>query len=236
MRRDDPELVPVGATTPLPFPDPLVIDALQPLVLPRRLERMRTVISGRTSKTVAVLEGLTDPHNTSAILRSCDAFGIQRVHVVETDQSLKTSRTVSKGAERWLTLDKYSDPTRCFERVRDQGFQLWVASMSGERTLEELRHTEKLALVFGNEHRGPSECAVKHATGTFSIPMTGFVESLNVSVAAAISLFTVRSGKGGDLSQTEQDALLARYLYRTVREPRQAIERHQAGTSSEVQR
>lgn len=226
MRRDDPQLHSVPGSEPLPFSEATIVAALSPLVLPRRLERMQTVIASRTTRVLPILDGLVDPHNASAVMRSCDAFGLQRVMVIEADQRLRASRTVTKGADRWLTVEKFSDAKESFLAAKEQGYAIWVATMGGNRRAEEAAQVDKVALVFGNEHRGPSDVALAHADASYAIPMRGFVESLNVSVAAAISLQLARGNRPGDLSAADQQALLARYLMRSVRKPEEAIARY----------
>lgn len=226
MRRDDPNLSLVEQGPALPYPSSAVVAALSPLVLPRRLARMQAVIGQRTHTIVPVLEGLVDPHNTSAVLRSCDAFGLQQVHLVEHDQKQRAAQTVSKGAERWLSISKHNDSDSCFQRLRDSGYEVWVAAMEAKHTARDLCAVPKVAVVFGNEHRGPSATAREHATGFFAVPMRGFVESLNVSVAAAITFSTLREGRPGSLDPEAQQHLLAQFLWRTVKAPEKAVARH----------
>ena len=232
MRRDDPGNAPVPATEPLPWPTPTVLEALRPVVVSRRLERIEEVIANRTRRFVPVVDGLSDPHNMSAILRSADAFGLQEVHAVETDQALTTARKVARGSERWLDIVKHANAEECVQALHERDCRVFVAAADGQRTPESLRaEPGRVAIVFGNEHRGVSEALRAAAEGTFTIPMRGFVESLNVSVAAAIAFRAVRGESPGDLTPTERDELLARFLFRTVSKAGELVRRHieQAG-------
>jgi tRNA (guanosine-2'-O-)-methyltransferase len=228
VRRDDPSLRPVEGPQALPAEASLIIQALSPLVTPKRLDRFQKVIAQRTRSVVPVLEGFSDPHNMSAVLRSADAFGLQELHVVETDQAFVASRNVAKGAERWLDVHKHKKPEECIEGLKARGYKILVASMAGELRPEAIRKRKRVALVFGNEHRGASEYMKTAADGTFAIPMVGFVESLNVSVATAIALYESRGDREGDLEEADREQLLARFLMKSVQDAERVIREHLA--------
>ncbi len=235
MRRNDPDLESVAATEELPFAPEAVLAALSPVVLPRRLERLQEVVSHRTRRIAVVLDGISDPHNMSAVLRSADAFGVQDVHVVESDQPFKAARAVAKGSHRWLDVRKHTSGQACADVLQGAGYRLYVASMEGALSPTDLHHrvdAHPVALVFGNEHRGPGTELRARAEGTFAIGMRGFVESLNVSVAAAITLFAVRGDRPGDLNAGERAELLARFLLRTVRDAERIVKESVADTAA----
>lgn len=159
----------------------------------RRQQRVRDVLQRRQSTLTVVLEDVHDPHNVSAVLRSCDATGVMDVHLIyvhETPPAKSFHRTTSASAAKWIRTHFHDSVDTCLGQLRDQGFRIWATSL-GETThdLYELPLTEKSALVFGNEHRGVSERVVQLADGAVAIPMLGMVESLNISVACAVSLF-----------------------------------------------
>ncbi len=235
MRRDDPrvEEIELGSVPPLPASADEVIAALGPLVTERRLERLQTVAAGRLRSVAPVLESIADPHNASAILRSADAFGIQEVHVVPGSAGFHASRQISKGAHRWLDLRRHADSVACADALRAAGYAIYVASMEGTVTPAELAARPKVAVVFGNEHRGPSEAMRERAEGTYAIPMRGFVESLNVSVAAAITLHALTTDRAGELSEAERNQLVARWLLATVRDGERVV-RERQGAAREV--
>lgn len=231
MRRDDPRVqeLELGRREPLPAPAVAVLEALGPLVTERRLKRLRTVAAGRLRSVAPVLESIADPHNASAILRSADAFGIQQVHVVPGPAGFHASRQISKGAHRWLDLQRHLDSAACADALRDAGYAIFVASMEGTVSPADLAKRPKVAVVFGNEHRGPSPAMRERAEGTYAIPMRGFVESLNVSVAAAITLHALTTDRVGELSEGERDELVARWLLSTVRDGERVVRDHLAG-------
>jgi tRNA (guanosine-2'-O-)-methyltransferase len=225
VRADDPDLVEVEGPPSLERPADFVIEALSPVVTAERLQRISDVVRARTDDLVLVLDRISDPHNSSAVLRSADAFGLQTVHVIVGEHGFKASRGVSKGTQRWLDIIRYQSAEACARRLQQDGYSIYIAAMGSDTQLDDLRATRRLALVFGNEHRGVSQEMRTLADGTFSIPMRGFVESLNVSVAAAIAMQTlIREGRPG-LPSARQRELVARFLMNSVKNADQVIER-----------
>ncbi len=164
---------------------------LEPFLTPRRLRRIEEILDERTRTLTVVLEDVHDPHNAAAVLRSCDAFGVQDVHVVAgpvAGGSFRPSKRVSKGTARWLTLHWWPDPASCVRALRARGLRVAVSDLQGGMPLDDLDLTRPTALVFGNEHAGVSDAMRDLADVRFFVPMHGFVQSLNISVAAAICL------------------------------------------------
>ena len=225
MRADDPDAIEVEGPPRLEHPAEVVIEALSKVVTSKRLERIQDVARARTDNLVLVLDRIADPHNSSAVLRSADAFGVQRVHVIVGEQGFRASRGVSKGTHRWLDVVRYETADACARRLRDEDYAIFVAAMGGETRLEGLRTTPRLAVVFGNEHRGVSPEMRDLADGTFSIPMCGFVESLNISVAAAITMQTLAGDGRARLGDARRRELEARFLMNSVRNAGQLIEK-----------
>lgn len=217
MRADDPDVFEVEGPPPLERPAELVIEALSGVVTPERIERLAEVVDGRTDDLAVVLDRIADPHNSSAVLRSADAFGVQNVHAIVGEHGFRASRGVSKGTQRWLDVTRYESAEACARRLKQEGYEIYVAAMGSETTPDALREIPRLAIVFGNEHRGVSTEMRAHADGVFSIPMRGFVESLNISVAAAITMQTLtRNGRPG-LTPDRRQTLLARFLMNSVK-------------------
>lgn len=225
MRADDPDAIEVEGPPRLGHPAEVVIEALSKVVTSKRLERIQDVARTRTDNLVLVLDRISDPHNSSAVLRSADAFGVQRVHVIVGEQGFRASRGVSKGTHRWLDVVRYETADACVRRLRDEDYAIFVAAMGGETQLADLRVTPRLAVVFGNEHRGVSPEMRDLADGTFSIPMCGFVESLNISVAAAITMQTLAGDGRARLPDARRRELEARFLMNSVRNADQLIEK-----------
>lgn len=194
-----------------------VIGVLAERLSDARRQRIEDVISARTLSLAAVVEGVHDPHNTAAVIRTADAYGIQQVHVIEGEKKFLSSRKVTQGAHKWVDIAVWSSLDPFFERMRGEQRRVLVADMDAAIDVHELAIDRPTALVFGNEAEGISTRMREAADGAFKIPMHGFAESFNVSVAAAIALSTVRADGRGDLSPTEADVLRARFYLRAVR-------------------
>ena len=159
----------------------------------RRQARIRSVLSRRQPDLTVVLENIHDPHNVSAILRSCDAVGVLRAHVIYTIEEPPAgafARQTSASAAKWVGVQRHDSVESCYEALRADGFQVLVTSLGPEsRSLYEWNFTMPTALVLGNEMRGVSAEASALADGAIAIPMMGMVQSLNVSVACAVCLY-----------------------------------------------
>ena len=160
------------------------------MTTPERLARMRTVVERRQRDLHVVVEHIRDPHNASAILRTCDALGVHTVHLLYTDQpSPEISRTVASSSHQWLDIRRHSDPQALADALHAEGIPVYVTRRDeGAQPLVEVDFTGPAAIVFGNEHRGCSDEVAAVADGALWIPMVGMVESFNVSVSAAIVL------------------------------------------------
>lgn len=230
MKRDHPDVIELGARAPLPASAEQVVAALGPLVTTARLARMDAVIARRTRSLVPVLEDLADPHNGAAVMRSADAFGCHEVHVVEDRHRFAVSHRVTRGTHRWLDLVRHGSTASCLAHLAERGYKVYVAAMDGELVPESLAEVEKAAVVFGNEHKGVSDLVREAAAGTYAIPMVGFVESLNVSVASAITLYVASRGRHGDLDAEAREEIRARYLLASVRDAERVVRDHVART------
>jgi tRNA (guanosine-2'-O-)-methyltransferase len=193
-----------------------IIEVLEPLALERRAEKFRRVIADRIESVTVVMDAPHDPHNGAAILRSCEAFGVQTLHVVERIEPFLIARKVSKGTERWLDVIRHKDVDSALTRLTRERYKLVVAHPEGEFLPEELAEFERIALVMGNESDGVCAELTRAAHHTVRVPMRGFVESLNVSVTTALLLAAVTRNRSGDLSEERQTYLYARSLQRSV--------------------
>lgn len=217
MRYSDKSVFEVATRGPLGLGPERAIELLTPYVTRARGARIAEVVAGRSLDVAPLLENVADPHNASAVLRSCDAFGIARAHVIADRNAFLASRKVSKGTEKWVDVRKHPSAEAAAEALRAEGYALFVASMEGEHTPESLiRPGGRVAVIFGNEFRGVSEELRALADGTFAVPMKGFVESLNVSVAAAITLYTLSRAMCAPLTEGERLALEAQLLLAAV--------------------
>jgi tRNA (guanosine-2'-O-)-methyltransferase len=193
-----------------------VIQRLEPLALERRRQRFQEVLSGRLASVTLLLDELVDPHNRAAIVRSCDAFGIQELHSLQAGEQFSIHHGVAAGTERWIDINTYATPTAAIEHLRGRGFELIRTHPSGELTADDLAGLPRIALILGNEHRGIDPAFAKAASRSVRIPMRGFVESLNVSVSAAVLLAAATRGRSGDLSALARQHLYARALFYSV--------------------
>lgn len=159
----------------------------------RRQERIERAIGRRQPDLSLVLEDIHDPHNVSAVLRSCDAVGVLRVHLIyvqETPPRKAFARTTSGSAAKWIDIVRHDSIEACYDRLRADGQRILVTALEPESVdLYETDLTVPVALVFGNEMRGVSAEAIKGADGLISLPMVGMIQSLNISVACAITLY-----------------------------------------------
>jgi len=196
-------------------PDP-VVATLEPLVTAARRERLLQVIGDRLNSVTVVMDAPHDPHNGAAVMRSCDAFGIYRLHVVGRGQPFVASNAVAKGTERWVDAIDYNTVHAAVHALEADGFELVGTHPEGKLLPSQLHRITRLALVMGNEHDGICEELSAACARNVRVPMRGFVESLNVSVTAAILLSHAAASRPGDLSADQQRRLYARALVLTV--------------------
>lgn len=193
-----------------------VVALLEPLVLERRSKRLRDVIDRRLSSVQVVFDAPHDPHNGAAVVRSCEAFGVQFVHVIERLEHFLAAPSVSKGSEKWVDLRRWPAVQPAITQLQAEGFELVAAHPEGELFPHDLASIPKVAIVLGNERDGIAKELEKACTRRVRVPMRGFMESLNVSVSAAILLAQATFGRTGDLSDADRLRLLARGLYFSV--------------------
>jgi tRNA (guanosine-2'-O-)-methyltransferase len=147
----------------------------------------------RQRDLTVVLENVHDPHNVSAVLRSCDAVGVLTVHTIYSEEEPPQqafARTISASAAKWIAVEQHDSVITCYRQLRANGFLIAATALTAEsRDLYDLDLTQPVALVFGNEMRGVSDEALTAADLAVSIPMMGMVQSLNISVACAVTLF-----------------------------------------------
>ncbi len=159
----------------------------------RRMQRVEGVLRRRQPSLAVVLEDVHDAHNASAVLRSCDAVGVLDVHLVyvhDEPPRHALNRTTSGSAAKWVRTHVHESIEACYGQLRERGFRIHAAALREDSTdLYDLDLSVPTAFVFGNEQRGVTGAASDLADGTFSIPMQGMVESLNISVACAVSLY-----------------------------------------------
>jgi len=208
-----------------------VVNFLSPFVSDERQARIEQVIAGRTYTVTPVVEGVHDMGNISAVMRSAEALGYQSVHIIESAERFKSSSRTTQGSDKWLDVLRWPSPTACIEYLRQRDYRVIVTHLGSDRSLDEVDFTHPVALVFGNEANGVSEEMLSLADERCIIPMTGFVESFNISVAAAVALYHAyrqrvdQLGSQGDLDDQDRDRLRAEFYMKSVKEPDAIIER-----------
>ena len=159
---------------------------------PERTQRLNDVLSKRQLNLTVVLENVADPHNISAVMRTCDAVGIQEIYILNTiiPRHKKWGAKSSSSASKWLTIHQFTDIASCFEALRKKYNKIYTTHLSHDAVyLYDMNLTENVALIFGNEHSGVSNELIGLADGNFIIPQVGIIKSLNISVACAVTLY-----------------------------------------------
>lgn len=173
-----------------------LLEYLETLITENRKQKFGEVLAGRTRHITIVLEDIFQPHNASAVLRTCDCFGIQDVHIIENKNKYEVNPDVALGSSKWLSLYKYNhsenNTAACLNHLKEQGYRIIATTPhQDDYTPATLPLDPKFALVFGTELDGLTPTAMDLADGFVKIPMFGFTESLNISVSAAIFLHTL---------------------------------------------
>jgi tRNA (guanosine-2'-O-)-methyltransferase len=209
----------------------------------RRLQRMRTVLTQRTRYLSVMLEDIFQPHNASAVLRSCECFGIQDVHIVEDRNQYTISRDVALGASRWLDLHRWQASSghtveNCCDELSRRGYRLVAATPRQDAVpLEAFDITAgPVVMMFGTELNGLTSAALERATEAVHVPMYGFTESFNISVSAALILRELSarmraSEVNWQLDHDEGRDLLLCWMRRSIKHSETLIERYLAGAA-----
>jgi tRNA (guanosine-2'-O-)-methyltransferase len=194
-----------------------LVRVLEPLVTEARRARLKEVIARRLASVAVVFDRPYDPHNGAAVLRSCEAFGVQQLHVVERPGTpFAVARSVARGAEKWVDVTCHASPATAIAWTIRAEMALVATHPDGELAPDELGGMRRVCVVLGNEREGIHDELARACTARVRVPMRGFVESLNVSVTAAILLHAATQGRKGDLDAAAQRRLYARGLFLSV--------------------
>ncbi|MGI9175510.1 MAG: TrmH family RNA methyltransferase [Rhodothermales bacterium] len=215
-----------------------VISVLEPYLTEARRVRTEEVLDGRTYTVATVVEGLINTGNVSAVMRSAEALGFQPFHVITgQEQRYKTSQRTSQGAEKWLDVFPWEAPADCVAHLKAHGYTVVATHLDATSVpIGEIDFTQKTALVFGNERDGISQEMAALADRRCLIPMPGFTQSFNISVAAAVALYHARQdrlfrqGFQGDLSDAARLDVRARFYRRGIRHAENLLRRALAET------
>ncbi len=204
-----------------------IVDWLSPQLTEARLLRMKSVVQQRDMGTAVVLENIYDQGNTSAVMRTAEALGVFQFSLIQQPSvaRFKAANRVTRGAEKWLDIRSFKAPEPAIEDLRRRGFKIYASSLQSQTSIEDLRWDHPAAILIGNEKDGVSERALQGCDQLFRVPMTGFSQSFNLSVAAALMLQWIhqarfRSGIGFRPSSEDQMMILANYLMRSATLPK----------------
>jgi tRNA (guanosine-2'-O-)-methyltransferase len=204
------------------------------IISDNKKEMFDRIASERTKHITVAIENVYQEHNASAVLRSCDCFGLQEMHVIEKDNQYKVQRDIALGAGRWVDMFNYNQGTQvtkdCIDKLKSKGYTIVATTPHTENTIYDLDLSKPIALVFGTERRGISEEVEKMADTFVKIPMYGFTESFNISVSVAIILNTLRerleqSSYNWKLTSEEQTALKIKWC-RKILNSGDKLEKH----------
>lgn len=164
-----------------------LLEYLEGFISESRKQRFIEILTNRTNHFTIAVEDVYQMHNTSAVMRSCEVFGIQELNIIEQKNSKTIDKQIALGAEKWVDINEFSTNKSCIDTLRKKGYQIIATTPHNESCyLHEFDISKPAALFFGTEKDGLSEDIIKNADGFLKIPMVGFTESLNISVSAAI--------------------------------------------------
>jgi tRNA (guanosine-2'-O-)-methyltransferase len=177
---------------------------------PERIHRLTSVLNKRQGDITIVLENVFDPHNISAVMRTCDAVGVQEIYILNTKipPHKKWGAKSSSSAAKWLTIHQFENAEECFFSLRKRYSKILTTHLSSDAvSLHQIDFTKSIALVFGNEHSGVSDEIRAFADGNFVIPQVGIIQSLNISVACAVTLYEAyrQKSNAGQYNQRSLD-------------------------------
>lgn len=212
--------------------DKELLSYLESFLTPRRLELYKKVLSQRTAHFTVAIEDVYQLHNTSAVIRSCDVFGVQDVHVIEEVNVKRIDREIAMGAQKWVDIHRHSSAKECVHTLQQRGYQI-VATTPHEHSVElkDFDVSKPSAFFFGREEQGLSDYVMDCADVKLHIPMVGFTESLNISVSAAIILQSVTSKLRNsdikwELSSEEQIQKRFEWVKNSIKSYDQIVERY----------
>jgi tRNA (guanosine-2'-O-)-methyltransferase len=208
-----------------------IFELVSPFLTNERRARIDAVVENRTYSVVPVMENIYDRGNISAVMRSSEAMGYQGAHIIELGEKFKKANRVTQGADKWLDVVRWKSSAECARDLKSRGYKIYATHLEAAVPIGEIDWSEPSAIVFGNEKDGVSPEMLELADRRIIIPMLGFVQSFNISVAAAIGLYHIyqdrvrRMGRHGDLSKSEKRVLAALYCIRSSKNPERLLQR-----------
>lgn len=208
-----------------------LLEHLETYLTPERKARFDTVLPNRTKHFTVATEDVYQLHNTSAVIRSCDVFGIQEVHIVEERNSKRIDREIAMGSQKWVDLKRFHTVKDCIKSLKENGYQIVATTPhENDQVLSDFDISKKSCFFFGRETEGLSQDVLENADCYLKIPMVGFTESLNISVSAAIILQDVtnklrQSNVNWQLSNQEQLEKRFDWISKTLKSYDDIVER-----------
>lgn len=205
---------------------------LEEFLTDNRKERFLNVLENRTNHFTIAVEDIFQFHNTSAVMRSCEVFGIQEINIVEQRFGKNIDKEIAMGAQKWVDINKFDTISHCMDTLKSKGYQIIATTPHNDSCLlHEFDITQKSALFFGTEKEGLSQEVMEQADGFLKIPMVGFTESLNISVSAAIIIqdITTRLRQSNvDWKLSEEEILVKRLAWakNTIKDIKRIEERY----------
>ncbi|MHA7060111.1 TrmH family RNA methyltransferase [Aquimarina sp. M1] len=215
--------------------DQKLLEYLESFLTSRRLGLYKKVIEQRTNHFTVAVEDVYQLHNTSAVIRSCDVFGIQNVHVIEEINAKRIDREIAMGAQKWVDINRYTTTAECINSIKSKGYQIVATTPHDDSVeLKDFDINSPSAFFFGQEQEGLSDMVLESADIKLHIPMVGFTESLNISVSAAIILQQVtsllrRSGISWQLSEEEKLEKRLDWAKKVIKSHKKIIARYEEG-------
>lgn len=201
-----------------------LIDYLKEFVTEERFRKIQEVAKDRTHHLCVAVEDLYQAHNTNAVIRSAECFGVQNIHVIQNQFEFQVNREISMGASKWLDIHSHNTTKECIQDLKQKGYRV-VATMPAEKEtmLDEVDLSTPIAFLFGTEKFGLSSEAIELADEFVKIPMYGFTESYNVSVSSALVMMSAmsrlrKSDISWQLPESEQHTLMLKFLRASIRE------------------
>jgi tRNA (guanosine-2'-O-)-methyltransferase len=210
------------------------LNYLEGFLTENRKERFQQVLDNRTNHFTIAVEDIFQFHNTSAVMRSCEVFGIQEINIVEQRFGKNIDKEIAMGAQKWVDINKFENISNCIQTLKSKGYQIIATTPHNNSCLlHEFDVTKKSALFFGTEKEGLSQEVMDQADGYLKIPMVGFTESLNISVSAAIIIQDITTRlrqSNANWKLTEEEILEKRLLWakNTIKDIKRIEERYYA--------
>lgn len=195
-----------------------LIERFQPLITEHRMQKILKVAADRSQSFVPVLENIYDRGNISAVMRSAEAFGFYEIHIIEKGVKFKESARVSQGADKWLNIYRWRSTADALSYLKDQGAQIYATHLSKEsKQIKDIEMSKdsSVALIFGNEKDGVTDEALSFCDGNILVPMRGFTQSFNISVAAALCLQEAAK-VATPVNAKVQQGLVASYILKSL--------------------